>query len=68
MWAKKLLFALLSKVRNSQSVLLFVAHHQQYYTEQQRNIEANSCFLAQSMWLLFYFVLFYGGFLETVFR
>lgn len=57
MGAKKLLFALLFKVQNSQSVLLFVAHHQQYYKEQQRNIEANFCFLAQSMWLLFYFIL-----------
>lgn len=55
-WAKKLLFGLLFKVQNSQSVLLSVAHHQQYYKEQEGDIEANFCSSAQSMWLLFYFM------------
>lgn len=56
LWAKKLLFGLLFKVENSQSVLLSVAHHQQYYKEHEGDTEANSCFSAQSMWLVFYFM------------
>lgn len=55
-WAKRFLFGLFSKAENSHSVLLSVAHHQQYCKEQEVATEANFCSPAQSTWLLFYFM------------
>lgn len=63
MRAKKLLFGLLLKLENSQSVLSGV-HHQQHCKEQEGDTKANFCFLAQAC----FSYLFCGSFLENVFR
>lgn len=42
------------KAEKSWSVLLFVAHYQQYYKEQEGYTEANFCSSAHNKWFLFY--------------